>query len=78
MAIVTVQELRSRPEELIARIVAGETMTMTRDGHAVAELRPVARSALTADELLERWRGMPPVDAVTFWRDVRVAPDAEL
>jgi hypothetical protein len=51
-------------------------MTVTRDGRAVAELRPLSRAALAADVLKRRWARLPPVDADSFRRDVDRVLDA--
>jgi len=37
---VSIRELRNRGGEVIERVVQGERLTVTRDGHGVAELRP--------------------------------------
>jgi prevent-host-death family protein len=38
---VTVRELRNKWGEVLARVERGERVIVTRDGQAVAELRPV-------------------------------------
>lgn len=39
---LTVRELRNRWGEVLARVARGERFIVTRDGRAVAELRPAA------------------------------------
>lgn len=45
-------------------------MTVTRDGHPIAELRPLSRRPLPARLLLERWRRLPAVDPVRLRADI--------
>ena len=60
---MTIRELRNRGGEVVDRVEAGESLTVTRDGRPVAELRPVRRASFPADVLLARWRRIPAVDA---------------
>jgi prevent-host-death family protein len=62
MTEVTIRELRNHGGEVVDRVAQGEQITITRDGHPVAELRPVSRPPLTAEALLARWHRLPPVD----------------
>ena len=68
MAHVTVLELRNRSGAIIRRVAAIETMTVTRDGEAIAKPRPLLRRPLAARIVLQRWRRLPSVDPVQ-WRD---------
>jgi prevent-host-death family protein len=61
MSKVTIRELRNRGGQVIDRAERGERITITRDGREVAELRPL-RPALSAQALIERSRGLHPVD----------------
>lgn len=45
-------------------------MTVTRDGHPIAELRPLPRRPLQAALLLQRWRGLPVVDPAKLRADI--------
>jgi len=54
----------------VDRVLAGESMVVTRAGRPVAELRPVPRPGLTGAELLARWKSLPVVDAEAFRRDL--------
>jgi prevent-host-death family protein len=38
---VGVRDLRNHGGEILDRVADGETMTVTRDGRAIAELRPL-------------------------------------
>ena len=66
MAEVTIRELRNRGGDVVARVAAGERLTVTRDGHPVAELRPLPSPPLGAVPLLERWHRLPPIDVAAF------------
>jgi prevent-host-death family protein len=70
MADVTIRELRNKGGEVIDRVIAGEILTVTRDGVPVARLVPFADKPLTAEALLERWRNLPPMDYDSLRRDL--------
>jgi prevent-host-death family protein len=70
MASVTIRDLRNRGGEVVDRVAAGEHLTVTRSGKAVAELRPVASDALTAEALIERRRRLPHLDAEALKADI--------
>jgi prevent-host-death family protein len=78
MKKVTVRELRNNGGEVIDRVVGGDTFVVTRDGHEVAELRPLRPRPLDAPTLLDRWRRLPLVDPVRFRDDVDSALDSSL
>lgn len=69
------RDLRNRGGEVLDRVLAGEHITVTRDGTPVAELRPVPGSRLSAEALVERFRRLPPVDAMSFRDDIDAAID---
>ncbi len=66
MAEVTVHELRSHPGDVLARVAAGEAITVTRSGAPVADLVPHRTRGVQAEVLLERWAQLPHVDAATL------------
>ena len=70
MANVSVRDLRNNGGRVLERVAKGERLTVTLDGRPVAELRPAAPSALPAAVLLDRWRGLPRVDARAWRRDI--------
>lgn len=70
MARVTIRELRNRGGAVVDRVAAGESVTITRAGKPVAELKPVGPAPLTAATLLERWRRLPPVDPARLRHDI--------
>jgi prevent-host-death family protein len=78
MAEVSVRELRNHGGEVIDRVVAGEHLTVTRDGRQVAELRPLGRQPLTAAVLIERWSKLPSVDTDRFRADIAAVIDDRL
>jgi len=51
---------------------------VTRDGHAVAELRPLGRPAATARVLVERWSRLPRIDVERLRADVDEVIDPRL
>jgi antitoxin (DNA-binding transcriptional repressor) of toxin-antitoxin stability system len=67
---VTVRELRNHGGEVLERVVRGESLMVTRDGQAIAELRPLGRRPLPAVLLVKRWRGLPNVDAAKLKEDI--------
>ena len=70
MDTVSIRDLRNRGGEVVDRVEAGGSVTVTRDGRPVAELRPVRSRGLTAAAILERWRRLPTADASALRRDV--------
>ena len=70
MTEVAVRDLRNHGGEILNRVAGGETLTVTRDGDPVAELRPLPRRPLQAVRLLERWRALPVVDPVRLRADI--------
>lgn len=59
---MTIRELRHRGGAVIDRLGPGETVTVTRDGEPVAELRRLGPRALTTEELIRRHRNLPRMD----------------
>ncbi|MBO0686136.1 MAG: type II toxin-antitoxin system prevent-host-death family antitoxin [Candidatus Dormibacteraeota bacterium] len=78
MAEVSIRDLRNRGGEVIDRVARGESLTITRDGRRVAELRPLGRQAIPARVLVERWSRLPPVDPVRFRADLEQVLDSRL
>lgn len=78
MNTVSIRDLRNHGGEVVERVVQGETVTITRRGVPVGELRPIGGSRLTADMLLERWRHLPKVDAARFRADLDDVLDPSL
>jgi len=78
MSDVTIRELRNKGGEVIERVIAGEILTVTRDGTAVAQLVPLTRRPLSAEALLDRWRNVPAVDPDALRRDIDEIIDQSL
>jgi len=78
MSEVTIRELRNHGGDVIARVVAGERVTVTRAGKPVAELHPVRRPPASAATLIERWSTLPPVDPIALRADLDAVLDAAL
>lgn len=78
VAEASIRELRNHGGEVMDRVAAGEHITITRDGKAVAELRPLPRPRATAAALVARFRRLPPVDPDHFRADVDAAVDQSL
>lgn len=78
MTDVTIRELRNKGGQVIERVIAGEVLTVTRDGVPVAQLVPLPRRPLSAEELLHRWRNVPPVDPDALRRDIDEIIDQSL
>jgi prevent-host-death family protein len=78
MGEATIRDLRNHGAEVIRRVQAGESVTITRDGEAVAELRPLPKRRLGARSLIEQFRVLPPVDADRLRADVDAVIDRSL
>jgi prevent-host-death family protein len=78
MDTVTIRELRNHGGDVVDRVAAGARVTVTRDGRAVAELRPLRSRGVPAASLLERWRRLPAVEADALRRDIDAALDQSL
>jgi prevent-host-death family protein len=78
MESVTVRDLRNHGGEVLDRVARGEAVVVTRDGAAVAELRPRARRGPSAAELIARRRNLPIVDPAGLRKDLDSVLDAEL
>lgn len=78
MGEVTVRELRNHGGEVIDRVAGGETVTVTRAGKRVAELRPLTGPPLTAAALLSHWKHLPPVDPRELRADIDAVIDPSL
>lgn len=78
MTEVAVRDLRNHGGEILSRVAAGEALTVTRDGHPIAELRPLPRRPLPAGLLLQRWRHLPTVDPALLRADIDSVIDPTL
>lgn len=78
MSEVTVRELRNHGGAILDRVARGESLTVTRDGEAIAELRPLRRHPLQAAALVGRWRWLPAVDAAKLRKEIDEVLDGAL
>ena len=75
---VTIRELRNHGGDVVDRAAAGEQITVTRSGRAVAELRPLSRPPIATTALLDRWRRLPHVDPHKLRADIDAVIDGSL
>jgi len=75
---VTVRDLRNKGAEVLDRVERGERVVITRDGRAVAELRPLPRRSAGPAELIERRKRLPRVDPDGLRRDIDVVIEPSL
>jgi prevent-host-death family protein len=78
MQSVTVRELRNKGGEVLDRVARGERIIVTRDGRAVAELRPLPRRSVGTAELIARRQRLPLVDPDALRRDIDNVLDTSL
>lgn len=78
MANVTIRDLRHNCGDVVARAARGETITITRSGRPVAQLRPIGSTEIAAEILLARWRRLPTVDPARLRADLDGVVDASL
>lgn len=70
MSTVTVRDLRNRSAEMLARVSHGEQITVTKDGAPVARVVPLPRIPLNAEQLVQRFKPLPPLDAERIRQDI--------
>lgn len=75
---VTVRELRNHGGQVLDDVARGHSVIITRDGQAVAELRPTPRRGPTTRELIARRRHLPDVDPRSLRADIDAAVDMSL
>ena len=75
MREVTIRELRNSGGAVIDRVAAGESLTVTRDGRPVAELRPLPRPPVTSEMLIERAKRLQFVDPERLRADIDAVID---
>ncbi|MGE3284863.1 MAG: type II toxin-antitoxin system Phd/YefM family antitoxin [Pseudonocardia sp.] len=75
--VIAQRQVRNDNAEIMRRVEAGESFVITRNGTPIADLVPhaaVRKPRLTARELQERARRLPPMDRDTWYAD-RAADD---
>lgn len=75
---VTIRDLRNEGGHVLDRVTRGESLTVTRDGRPIAELRPLLRQPVAARALLRRGKRLPAIDADKLRADIDRALDASL
>ena len=78
METVTVRELRNNGGAVLDRVERGESVIVTRDGHPIAELRPLPRRSARPTELIKRRKRLPRVNPESLRRDIDAAINASL
>ncbi len=78
LAEVSVRDLRNHGGRVLDRVARGESVTVTKDGSPIAELRPVPRTGLAAAELIARARILPHVDPDRLRDDIDAVLDQSL
>ena len=64
------RDLRNHGGRVLDRVLAGERVTITRDGRPVARLEPAARGRLGAAVLIDRFRQLPELDPTRLRQDL--------
>jgi prevent-host-death family protein len=59
---VSIRDLRNHGGDIVDRAGAGERIVITRSGRPVAELVPLRQGRPTPEQLIERWKHLPPLD----------------
>lgn len=78
MSEVSIRDLRNHGGDVLDRVARGERVIVTRSGKPVAELRPLGRTPLSAEELVRRWHRLPLVDPDDLRRDVDALIDPSI
>ncbi len=76
MTTITQRQLRNDSAKVLRAVQEGQSMTVTRNGTPVAELRPVAaRQFVSRTVLEEAARNAPRIDARRFRADIDAVVD---
>ncbi len=78
MSSVPVRDLRNHGADVLARVLRGESLTVTRDGEPVAAIVPLPRREVGVAQLIERRRTLPRVVAAALRADVDELLDSGL
>lgn len=70
MKVINQRDFRNNSAAVMDAVEEGEVYRLTRNGIEIAELRPIPRRRrLTAEELVERHRGLARVDYIGMRRE---------
>lgn len=75
MAEVSIRDLRNRGGSVVDRAAAGEEITITRAGVAVARLQPLSSRSIGAEALVARWKHLPRLDSMALRSDIDATLD---
>lgn len=78
MTEVSVRDLRNHGGDVLDSVMRGESVTVTRQGKPIAELRPIAAGGTPATALVERWHGIPVLDLAGLRSDLDEVLDPTL
>jgi antitoxin (DNA-binding transcriptional repressor) of toxin-antitoxin stability system len=78
MESVTVRELQEQVHELLDRVADGETVLVSRDGAAIAELRPRPHASRPTADLIATRRRLPAVDPILLRSNVDATIDGSV
>ena len=78
MRTVSLRELRNHSGDVLDSVVRGESVTLTRQGEPIAELRPLTATCTPASALPARWRGIPILDLAGLRADLDDVTDPTL
>jgi prevent-host-death family protein len=70
MTEVSVRDLRNHGGDVLDSVMRGESVTVTRQGKPVAELRPIAEAGIPATVLVQRWHTIPVIDLADLRADL--------
>jgi prevent-host-death family protein len=68
--VVSIRELRNHGGDVISRVQAGESLTITHAGLPVARIVPIGPPVMSAEALVSAWRRIPHVDLGELRRDI--------
>lgn len=76
---ITQRDLRNRSKEIMDAVQHGQSFTVTRDGHRIAELIPLRRRRrfVARQEFAAMSRNAPSVDIESFRADQDAVADHE-
>jgi prevent-host-death family protein len=69
---ISQRELRNDNAEIMRRVEAGESFTVTRNGKPIADLVPhgaTQKKTKTGRDMQEEFRQLPPIDVAQWYRD---------
>ncbi len=78
MQTIAQRELRNDNAEIMRRVEAGETFVVTRNGHPIAEIRPMPagrQRVVSRERLLALAKDLEPLDSARFRSDLDAVAD---